>query len=208
MTSGQAGTAPTSISSTTLPLSPAAPSRTYISFVAEIAPKTVESLMAVLAQQVAQKVDEIYLMLTTPGGNVMHGIALYNFLRSMPFKLIVHNSGSVNSIGNAIFLAGQERYACANSTFMFHGVGFDITDKMRLEEKFLRERLDAIQNDQRRIGQIITDNTSLDQGAVANLFLEAQTKDAAYARTNGIIHDIRDIQIPKGASVLQLVFQR
>ncbi len=65
---------------------PPPPSRVYVSFVAEIVPKTVESLMAVLAQQVAQKVDEIYLMLTTPGGSVMHGIALYNFLKSMPFS--------------------------------------------------------------------------------------------------------------------------
>jgi ATP-dependent Clp protease, protease subunit len=187
---------------------PPPPSRVYVSFVAEIVPKTVESLMAVLAQQVAQKVDEIYLMLTTPGGSVMHGIALYNFLKSMPFKLIVHNSGSVNSIGNAIFLAGQERYCCPNATFMFHGVGFDITDKIRLEEKNLRERLDSIKNDQQRTGKIISDNTSLKQADIEKLFLEAQTKDATYARTNGIIHDIRDIQIPAGATVLQLVFQR
>ncbi len=91
---------------------------------------------------------------------------------------------------------------------MFHGVGFDITDKIRLEEKNLRERLDSIKNDQQRIGKIISDNTSLKQADIEKLFLEAQTKDATYARTNGIIHDIRDIQIPAGATVLQLVFQR
>ena len=49
---------------------------------------------------------------------------------------------------------------------------------------------------------------SIDKLAVESLFLEAQTKDATYARANGIIHDIREIQIPTGASVLQLIFQR
>lgn len=65
---------------------------------------------------------------------------LYAFLRGVPFDLIVHNVGNVDSIGNAIFLAGQTRYACPQATFMFHGVGFD-QHPGRLEEKILRERL-------------------------------------------------------------------
>ena len=55
----------------------------------------------------------------------MHGITLYNFLRGVSFQLNNHNIGNVDSIGDAIFLGGAERYACAHSTFMFHGVGFD-----------------------------------------------------------------------------------
>ena len=55
----------------------------------------------------------------------MNGMNLYNVMRAMPFKLITHNVGNVDSIGNAIFLAGVARYACPHSTFMFHGVGFN-----------------------------------------------------------------------------------
>ncbi len=40
----------------------------------------------------------------------------------VPYKLITHNVGNVDSIGNVIFLAAEERYACSTSTFMFHGV--------------------------------------------------------------------------------------
>ena len=45
-----------------------------------------------------------------------------------------------------------------------------------------------------------------DKAEIEQLFLEASTKDAAYAKGHGIIHDIRDIQIPTGCPFIQLVF--
>jgi ATP-dependent protease ClpP protease subunit len=114
----------------------------------------------------------------------------------------------VNSIGNVVFLAGEERYACANSNFMFHGVGFDVTQATRIEEKFLRERLDGIQADQKRIADVISARTAIDSQETQTLFLEARTKDPAYALQKGIIHEIRDPQIPPGTPVFQLVFER
>lgn len=71
----------------------------YVSFSAEINAHTTESLLAVLAQQANQGVQDVYLMLSTPGGNVMNGMNLYNVIRAMPFKLTVHNVGNVDSIG-------------------------------------------------------------------------------------------------------------
>ena len=85
----------------------------------------------------------------------MNGINLYTVLKAMPFDLTTHNVGNVDSIGNAVFLAGTSRYAVPHSTFMFHGVGFNANAGQRLEEKFLRERLDGLLSDQKRIGAII-----------------------------------------------------
>jgi ATP-dependent protease ClpP protease subunit len=182
--------------------------RVFISFSAEIVPKTTEALIAVLGEQANKKVDEVYLMISTPGGSVMHGFNLYNVMKALPFKLITHNVGNVDSIGNAIFLAGQERYACPQSTFMFHGVGFDTQPGMRLEEKFLRERLDSLLQDQKRIGSVIGSHTNLNERQIRNLFREARTKDANYALSVGIVHDVRDVQIPPGSPIISLVFQR
>jgi ATP-dependent Clp protease, protease subunit len=110
----------------------------YVSFSAEIVPATTESLIAVMADCANKGVPHVYLMLSTPGGSVMHGLNLYNVLRAMPFKLTTHNVGNVDSIGNAIFLAGEERFSCPQSTFMFHGVGFGTNPGERLEEKTLK----------------------------------------------------------------------
>lgn len=181
----------------------------YVSFSAEITPTTTEGLLRACTELVQQGFQVVYLLLSTPGGSVMHGVNIYNVLRAFPFKLITHNVGAVNSIGNVIFLAGEERYACPNSNFMFHGVGFDAAAGMRLEEKFLRERLDGINADQAQIASIIEQRATFANTAeVKELFLEAQTKDPTYALAKGIIHDIRDVQIPAGAAVFQLVFQR
>jgi len=176
----------------------------YVSFTAEIDPTTTEGLLGVMAEQANKGIAEVYLLLSMPGGQVPSGIALYSALRAMPFKLITHNIANVDSVGNAVFLAGEERYACAHATFMFHGVGFDIPGPTRLEEKNFREGLGAILNDQQRIGQIIQQRTSVPQAEVAQLFLQQQAKDATYARTHGIIHDIRDAQIPAGLRYFNL----
>ncbi len=182
---------------------------TYVSFSAEVSQQTTEALLAVSADLANKNVDTVYLMLSTPGGSTLNGITIYNVLRAMPFKLITHNVGSVNSIGNVVFLAGEERYSVPNATFMFHGVGFDVTQPMRFEEKLLRERLDSVQADQSQIAAIIRKRASFpDEEEVAALFLEMATKDPAYALERGIIHEIRDLQVPRGAPIIQLVFKR
>jgi ATP-dependent Clp protease protease subunit len=184
------------------------PQMIYVAFSAEINAHTSEALIGVMADLVNKRVPGVTLLLSTPGGNVMNGITLYNVLRAMPFTLTTHNVGNVDSIGNAIFLAGSIRYACPHSTFMFHGVGFNSGQGQRFEEKDCRERLDSIMADQRRIGSIMRERAHIADDVVEGLFREAQTKDAIGARDLGITQEIRDVQVPVGGPVIPLVFQR
>jgi ATP-dependent protease ClpP protease subunit len=184
------------------------PETVYISFSAEISGNTTETLIATISNCANKGVKTVYLMMSTPGGSVMLGMNLYNVLRALPIHLITHNVGNVDSIGNAVFLAGAERFACAHSTFMFHGVGFDINGQYRLEEKFLKEKLDSIHVEHNRIGSVIEERTNLERQAIAKLFLEAQTKDATFALGCGIVKEIKDVNVPSGATVIPLVFQR
>jgi ATP-dependent protease ClpP protease subunit len=183
------------------------PETVYVSFSAEINANTTETLLATMSNCANQGVRHVYLMMSTPGGNVMNGMNVYNVLRAMPFHLTTHNVGNVDSIGNAVFLAGETRYACPHSTFMFHGVGLDVQN-LRLEEAKCREVLANILADHKRIGTIIRERTNLQDKAVRALFREAQTKDTAYALSKGIIHDIREVKITPGAPVVSLVFKR
>jgi ATP-dependent protease ClpP protease subunit len=180
----------------------------YVSFSAEINANTTESLISLLADCGNQGARHVYLLFSTPGGNIMNGINLYNVLRALPFELTTHNVGNVDSIGNVIFLAGDKRYASPRSTFMFHGVGFDIAAGQRMEERNLKELLASVLADQERMGRIIAERTNLKANAIGPLFLEAQTKDASYAASNGIVHEVRDVEIPAGSPVLTLVFKR
>lgn len=180
----------------------------YVSFSAEISSSTTENLISTMTGLANLRVKKVYLLLSTPGGSVMTGINLYNVLSGLPFELITHNVANVDSIGNAVFLAGQKRYATSNATFMFHGVGFDSPQGVRLEEKFLRERLNGILSDQKRIGDIIIEHTNLTEREIEELFREAQTKDATYALDKGLIDEIRSVKIAGGTPIIPLVFKR
>lgn len=184
--------------------------RVYISFSAEINVKTVEGLIGVIFDQINKGATEIYLMISTPGGHVAQGMNAYNVLKGLPVPLITHNVGNVDSIGNAVFLAGRTRYVCQHATFMFHGVGLEIAQAqtIRLDEKALREYLGSIDADHTRIAGVICDESKMPIEKVKGLFLEAQTKDANFAVANGLVHEIRDVAVPQGAPLIQLVYQR
>jgi ATP-dependent protease ClpP protease subunit len=75
--------------------------------------------------------------------------------------------GNVDSIGNVIFLAGQERYACPHTTFMFHGVAFNFFNQtVKLEGKNTRETLDNILSLHSRMGSIIKERTKLEAAQI------------------------------------------
>jgi len=190
------------------PQPPTVPETVYVSFSADINAHTTESLIQVLANCINQRVRHVYILLSTPGGSVMHGMNVYNFLRAVPYKVTTHNVGNVDSIGNAIYLAADERFASEHSTFMFHGVGFDIQGAQRLEEKNVRECLDGILSNQKRIGSIIQQRTRISEQQTEAMFREAQTIDAVAAKDVGIVSEIKDARIPEGSTVLSFVFER
>ena len=178
----------------------------YRNFHAPINPLTAQRFMAACGNVITQGHDELYLCISTPGGQIASGITLYNFLRSMPIKVITHNIGSVDSIGNAIFLAGELRRACSHSTFMFHGTAFDMLTQAHLEQKNLREMLNSLLADEQRIADILVERTKITPDQAGQLFAEAKTKNADDAFRLGIIHEISDLAIPAGTPILTLVF--
>lgn len=180
----------------------------YISFSAEINPATTEQLIATATHLVGKGHNHLYILFSTPGGKIMNGINLYNVFRGLPAKITFHNVGNVDSVGNAIFLAGDDRFACPHSTFMFHGVAFNHTSGFNVDQRYAQEMLNGILADQKRIGDIMAERTKITITEAADLFKEAGTKDSAYAAIKGIVTDIRDVNIPAGSPIHSLVFQR
>lgn len=181
----------------------------YVSFSAEINAHTTESLLAVMADCANQGVAEVQLLLSTPGGVVMNGINIFNVLRALPFKLVTHNVGNVDSIGNVVFLAGEDRYAAQHSTFMFHGCAAGLQPgTTAIDSKQLRDLLGSIDADELRIASIVEQRSKLTQAQIQAFFREAHTMNAAEAVSSGIVDEIRDVQVPPGSPVVTLVFQR
>lgn len=179
----------------------------YVSFIAGVNENTAQRLIDAVVGELHKGANTIYLLLSTPGGSVRDGVALYNILRGLPCEIVTHNIANVDSIGNVLFLAGARRFACPNATFMFHGVGFDVNQGSRIEQKNAQELMDGIAAETRKIADVIEDRAKFaNRSEIEDLFLQASTKDAAYAKNHNLVHEVRDLQIPVGSPLLQLVF--
>ena len=139
---------------------------------------------------------------------VQYGITIYNFLRALPIRVITHNLGNVDSIGMVIFLAGQERYACPHTTFMLHGVAMQVPAPTSLFERNFKDSLSRLSADQERIKAIYSERSQITPEEAERLFLQETTLTAEEAVGRGIVHDVRQLSIPAGSPVLQLVFNR
>ena len=91
---------------------------------------------------------------------------------------------------------------------MFHEVTVSVPAATNLGEKNLQESLNTVLSDQKRMGKIIADHTSLNTNEIASLFNEQQIKDADFAHDNGFIHEIREVNIPSGSPVVSFAFQK
>jgi ATP-dependent Clp protease, protease subunit len=186
------------------PVPALAPKPLFIWFSAPIDQNSTDTLMNALVNAYTQGIRDVHLLISTSGGGIMNGMTLFNFLRGLPINLTTHNVGNVDSIGNVIFLAGQRRFACAHSTFMFHGVAWNTAASASLGEQALSELLANVKSDQRRIANLIVERTLLEGEAVNGMFTRAETKSADEALACGLIHEIRDVQIPADAVVASL----
>lgn len=68
----------------------------------------------------SDKPIDIYI--SSFGGSVYCGLALYDVIESCKCKIRTHAIGKVMSMGLILFLAGKERYATKRTTFMSHTV--------------------------------------------------------------------------------------
>ncbi len=170
----------------------------------QITNTTASVLMGVVSNQINKQVEEITLLINSPGGTVNDGIALYNFLKGVPIELTVHNIGQVDSIANIVFMAGKHRFAVPTSSFFFHDVGMTVKKELRLVEKNLNEHLKIIKRDRQKIIDVLTAESKITSEQLNELFLNSDSIQPDKAKEYDIIHDIKPIEIPKKTEVLTL----
>jgi ATP-dependent protease ClpP protease subunit len=181
---------------------------TYIHFAADINATTVEQLLGVIFQQIGAGAAEIVLLFSTPGGHIDAGITLYNTLNGLPVPLTMHNVGNVDSIGNAIFMAGKRRLTTPHSSFLFHGVKWGFGQNQQLSRTELHEITENLAASERKIAGIISEKSSLKLEEINGFFAKAKSIDPQEALDRGIVHSVEDVRIPAGVNPIQLVFRR
>jgi ATP-dependent Clp protease protease subunit len=152
------------------------------------------------------KPKTLYFLFSSQGGSVDAGIVLYNFIRSLPTEIVMHNIGNIMSIANIVFLAGDIRYAAQDSSFLLHGIKWTFSQGAQLTYNQLGETISSFRNEENKMIKIFTERTLLTEEEVRNLFDQGDSKNPSYALSKKIINEVRDIKIPENEQLLSMNF--
>jgi ATP-dependent protease ClpP protease subunit len=171
-----------------------------VHFIGPINPHSACTVRNLCLQALQSGASEIALHMSTEGGNMTAGFALYFFLKSLPLPLTTYNIGSVESVGVPIFLAGQKRYACPGTRFLVHPLHWGFGNLVAADHSRVSEWRDCLDFDAERYLKIFEDATN-GAGKRANirdnLYGNARIFDAEQALEAGIVHEIVQARLPE-----------
>lgn len=179
-----------------------------IRFFAPVIDATVNALMSAVDQKMKQGAKEFIILISSPGGSVIHGLSAYNYLKGLPVSITTHNFGSVDSIGIVIYCAGSTRLSVPQARFLFHGVNVQFRGEQNLDEKLLEERLKGLRIDVENIAKVIAANTGKSAQDVTDAMLERTTLNPEEAQSWGLVHEIRSKLFEEGSEVIAIQAQQ
>lgn len=182
-------------------------STVYVNFHSGINEAVVNKLMAACSELLGKpdEPDTLYFLFSSGGGQVNSGIVLYNFLRALPCKVIMHNVGSVDSISTVIFHAADERYAAPHASFLFHGITWTFNQNQTVYRNQVEEVRSILIDSENKIANIVSGRCSLTEGEIRELFLHGDSKNTAFALEKGIIQAVREPKVPTDAKLFSFV---
>lgn len=176
----------------------------YIKFFAPVVPQSIAVLMQSVDAAIQRGITTITLLLSTPGGSVFHGLSAYNYLKGLPIEVNTHNFGSVDSIGVALFCAGEKRFSVPHARVLMHGVSAQIAGRVALEEMQIHEMLKSIRIDQDNIAKVVAATTGKTHEEVLEAMRDRTTLSVDQAIEWKLATEIKEELFPKGAEVISI----
>jgi ATP-dependent protease ClpP protease subunit len=89
-----------------------------------ITPELAAQFQTVCGEIARHKIKRLTVLLSSRGGDIASGLAIYNSIRLLTCPVRIINMGQVGSIAATIFTAGNERLAMPGSNFFLHAAWF------------------------------------------------------------------------------------
>ncbi len=172
--------------------------RHVIHYTGPINSSTCGNLINTCSRAIDKGADLLQLNIATMGGECSYGFTLYNYLRALPITVHTHNLGTVESMGNILFLAGEYRTACRYSKFLFHP--FHWTLHGSVDHSRMAEYAMSLDYDLRLYAEIVAERT---EGAHERLdvarYLMASPRilGPEEAVGSGMIHAVDELPLEK-----------
>ena len=170
-------------------------STAYIGLFGSIDEDIMRKSIDLIANKLPDDTDTLYVLFSTTGGDVSAGFVLYNYLRALPVAVVMHNVGSVDSIGNVIFMAGEKRYVTSNGTFLIHRVK-STTNNDNAEVSYIHEKLSTIVTEEKKIKSVFMERSRMSSEEFEARFAKGELQDADYAVKHGLADEIRELKLP------------
>jgi len=179
-----------------------------IRFFAPVIDATVNALMNAVDTKMKQGIQDFIILVSSPGGSVIHGLSAYNYLKGLPASITTHNFGSVDSIGIVIYCAGSKRLSVPQARFLFHGVSAQFRGEQNLDEKLLEERLKGLRIDMENIAKVIAANTGRSEKDVTDAMFDRITLNPEEAQSWGLVHEVKSELFEAGSEVIAIQAQQ
>ncbi len=174
-----------------------------ISFFAHVDDRTARSLIKAMNSLRENGGETLHLLLHTDGGSTNAGLLIHNFIKASGIKVVAVNMGVVASMGTVIFSAAEERISLPHARLLFHPNTWTFANE-KLGVFQIEEKVNIMKKEHDLISSIIGCATGRTAEEIKELMFGHQSLSAGEAKELGLVHDIRDFQIPKDAKLTMI----
>ncbi|MCM1330505.1 MAG: ATP-dependent Clp protease proteolytic subunit [Ruminococcus sp.] len=131
----------------------------------EISAESADNLIKQLMYLDRKNSGEITLYINSPGGEVMSGLAVYDFIKIMKSPLKTVCIGDAASMGAILFLAGAKREMLPHSRILIHDPAYGHLDVSGKKPHEIQRGVDSLNKVRETLAEIISEKTgkSLDE---------------------------------------------
>ena len=141
-----------------------------------------------------QDCDSLVVLFASEGGGTVDGLALYNFLQSLPRPIHFHAVGNIGSIAIPVFCGAQKRTCAKISRFSFHTYDWRFSGRQTLVR--ILEASQRLKDDIEISRKIVESRTRIPAKRLAELYRDTATPtifSPEEAKQFGLVEDIIEI---------------
>lgn len=103
--------------------------------------------------------QEITLYINSPGGDVISGLAVYDYIGLMKSPLKTVCVGNASSMGAILFLAGDKREMLSHTRIMIHDPSYGNFDMSGKKPHEIQQEVDSLKKCRETLARIISEKT-------------------------------------------------
>lgn len=134
--------------------------------------------------------DPVTIYINSPGGSVISGMAIYDYIRLMRSPVTTVCVGTAASMGAILFLSGSRRMMLPHSKVMIHDPYFGGTAMAGQKPLELKEKLNDLMETRKMLAEVIVEQTGMSKRQVLNFTKKDTFFDAKEALKVGIATEI------------------